>query len=134
MATSVARIKKYLAPAHLTMRSPTSAAAKFAEAAPVFAALADDTRLQIVARLCGDGPLSIVQLAETAAVSRQAVTKHLHALELAGLARSSRVGRERIWELQTKRLAEARRYLDQISQDWDAALARLKAFVEKRED
>ena len=116
------------------MRSLASAAAKFADAAPVFAALADDTRLQIVARLCGDGPLSIVQLADTAAVSRQAVTKHLHALEQAGLARSSRVGRQRIWELQTKRLAEARRYLDQISQDWDAALARLKAFVEKRED
>ncbi|MGC2445490.1 ArsR/SmtB family transcription factor [Candidatus Binatus sp.] len=115
-------------------RSLTSAVAKFAEAAPVFAALGDDTRLQIVARLCGDGPLSIVQLADTAAVSRQAVTKHLHALEQAGLARSSRVGRERIWELQTKRLAEARRYLDQISQDWDAALARLTAFVEKRED
>lgn len=109
-------------------------AAKFVEAAPLFAALGDGTRLHIVARLCGDGPLSIVQLAEGATVSRQAVTKHLHALEEVGLARSSRVGRERIWELETKRLSEARRYLDQISRDWDAALARLKAFVEKQEE
>jgi DNA-binding transcriptional ArsR family regulator len=111
----------------------TSAAAKLAEAAPVFAALGDDTRLHIVARLCGDGPLSIVQLADGASVSRQAITKHLHALEEAGLASSSRVGRECIWELRTERLSEARRYLDQISQDWDAALSRLRAFVEKGE-
>ena len=115
-------------------RTHTVAAAKLADAAPVFAALGDDTRLHIVGRLCGDGPLSIVQLADTASVSRQAVTKHLHALQEAGLARSSRVGRERIWELQTKRLSQARQYLDQISQDWDAAIERLRAFVEKQEE
>src|SRR5260370_41064597 len=94
----------------------TSAAAKLAEAAPLFAALGDETRLHIVARLCGDGPLSIVHLADGATVSRQAITKHLHALEEAGLARSSRIGRERVWELQTKPLSVARRCLDQISQ------------------
>jgi len=114
-------------------RTRTSAAAKLAEAAPIFAALGDDTRLHIVARLCGDGPLSIMRLADGASVSRQAITKHLYALEEAGLARSSRIGRERIWELRTKRLSAARRYLDQISQQWDAALDRLRAFVEKDE-
>ena len=112
-------------------RTRNSAAANFARAAPVFAALADETRLRIVARLCGKGPMSIVRLADGARVSRQAITKHLHALEEAGLARSSRTGRESIWELRTKRLSEVRRYLDQISHDWDAALGRLRAFVEK---
>jgi DNA-binding transcriptional ArsR family regulator len=111
-------------------RAQTSAGARLAEAAPLFAALGDETRLYIVARLCGGGPLSIVQLADGANVSRQAVTKHLHALHEAGLARSSRLGRERIWELETKRLADARRYLDQISHEWDAALERLRAFVQ----
>lgn len=110
-----------------------SAAAKLAEAAPIFAALGDETRLHIVARLCGDGPLSIVRLADGANVSRQAITKQLYALAEAGLARSSRAGRERIWELRTKRLSEARRYLDQISHQWDAALGRLRAFVETEE-
>ena len=109
----------------------TSAAAKPAEAAPIFAALGDETRLHLVSRLCRDGPLSIVHLADGATVSRQAITKHLHALEEAGLARSSRIGRECVWELRTKRLSEARRYLDQVSQQWDAALGRLRAFVEK---
>ncbi|HWI26176.1 MAG TPA: metalloregulator ArsR/SmtB family transcription factor [Stellaceae bacterium] len=102
----------------------------FGEAASVFAALGDPTRLRLVARLCHGGPLSIVRLTDGAEVSRQAVTKHLRALEAAGLVRSGRAGRERIWELQPRRLAETRRYLDQISTQWDAALARLSDFVE----
>ena len=116
------------------MTSPVArartAAARLAGAAPVFAALGDGTRLRIVARLCEDGPLPIVRLADGASVSRQAITKHLHALEDARLVRSSRSGPECIWELQPARLAEARRYLDAISQQWDAAIGRLRAFVE----
>jgi len=80
--------------------------------------------------MCGAGPISIARLASGASVTRQAITKHLHALEKAGLARSSRKGRERIWQLRTKRLSEAHRYLDQISDQWDGALSRLRAFVQ----
>jgi DNA-binding transcriptional ArsR family regulator len=108
-------------------------AAKLSGAAPLFAALGDDTRLRIVARLCEGGPLPIVRLAAGATVSRQAVTKHLHALEEANLVRSFRAGRERIWELKPERLDEARRWLDQISQQWDAAVGRLRALVESDE-
>ena len=107
------------------------AAAKVSNAAPVFAALGDETRLRIVIRLCDGGPQSIVRLTEGSNVSRQAVTKHLRALWDAGLVRSERVGRETLWELETKRLAEARQYLDRISEQWDRALLRLKAFVEE---
>ena len=114
--------------------SPKAVPARdLAKAAPVFAALGDPTRLQIVARLCGGGPLSIARLTEATAVSRQAVTKHLRALEAAGLARSGRAGRERVWELRTKRLDEVRRCLDQISAQWDAAITRLRRFVETAE-
>jgi DNA-binding transcriptional ArsR family regulator len=112
------------------MSRKPGAAAKLAGAAPLFAALGDAARLRIVARLCDGGPSSIVRLTEGAQISRQAVSKHLRALEGAGLVRSDRAGRERIWELQTKRLAEVRRYLDQISAEWDGALVRLRAFVE----
>ena len=100
------------------------------EAAPVFAALGDATRLAVVARLCTDGPLSISRLSESVAVSRQAVTKHLETLAHAGLVRDARHGRERIWELEPRRLEIARRELDRISAQWDAAIGRLKAFVE----
>lgn len=106
-------------------------AVRLAEAAPVFAALGDATRLRIVGRLCSGGPLSIVRLTDGAKVSRQAVTKHLRALERAGLVRSGRAGRERIWELQPVRLAAVRDYLDAISAQWDQALRRLQALVEE---
>ncbi len=104
--------------------------AGYADTAPLFAALGDASRLHLVARLCDDGPLSIVRLAEGAKVSRQAITKHLLALQAAGLVRSDRSGRERIWELQSKRLAEARKFLESISVQWDDALERLRTLVE----
>lgn len=109
-----------------------AAGAPLAGAAPVFAALGDKTRLHLVVRLCGGGPLSIARLTEGSKVSRQAVTKHLCALEEAGLVCSDRAGRERVWKLQAGRLTEARRYLDQISDQWDQALGRLRALVEKK--
>jgi DNA-binding transcriptional ArsR family regulator len=100
------------------------------DAAPVFAALGETARLRLVGRLCDDGPLSITQLSEGAGVTRQAVTKHLTALAGAGIVRGTRRGRERIWELQPKRLEVARRYLDDVSAQWDAAIDRLRLFVE----
>jgi DNA-binding transcriptional ArsR family regulator len=115
------------------MSQRSANADKLGEAAAIFAALGDRTRLEIVARLCDDGPLPIVQLTEGANMSRQAVTKHLLALERAGLVRSSRAGRERLWALETERLSEIRQYLDQISVQWDDALARLRVFVESPE-
>ena len=105
-------------------------ATQFAEAAPIFAALGDKTRLQIVARLCNEGPLSIARLADGQNVSRQAITKHLHALTKSGLLHSEPAGRERIYRLETRRLAEVRGYLDRISTQWDEAIDRLRAFVE----
>jgi len=110
--------------------SRSSAALRLADVAPVFAALGDDARARLVGRLCVEGPLSITQLSEGTGVTRQAVTKQLRTLGEAGLVSDIRRGRERIFELETKRLEKARRALDQISADWDQAIGRLKAFVE----
>ena len=111
--------------------SPRRAApARLAQAGPVFAALGDETRLAVVGRLCARGPQSITRLTAGSAVTRQAITKHLNVLAGAGLVRNVRRGRERIWELDTKRLDDAGRWLDQISRRWDEALGRLKRFVE----
>jgi DNA-binding transcriptional ArsR family regulator len=111
-------------------RRHSAAAAKLTEAAPVFAALGDETRLRLVSRLCADGPLSITRLSDDAGVTRQAVTKHLRAMQDAGLVRNMRCGREQIWSLDPKRLQDARAALDRIAGYWDATLSRLKAFVE----
>jgi len=111
-------------------RNRGAAALKVAEAVPVFAALADATRLGLLGRLSADGPLSITRLSEGSGVTRQAITRHLYALGDAGLVRNARRGRERVWALDLKRLEKAKWCLDHIAAQWDAAADRLKAFVE----
>lgn len=117
----------------MSRRSSAAAAIDPGDAAPLFAALGDETRLRIVGRLCAEGPLSIARLSEGAPVTRQAITKHLHALAGAGLVQGSRSDARapQRWALVPAGLADARRYLDQVSQQWDGALARLKDLVEE---
>lgn len=101
-----------------------------AHSAPVFAALGDQRRLRLMARLCTDGPGSITTLSSDSDVTRQAVTKHLRVLARAGLVRAVRDGRETIYQANTEQLEQARQYLDTISRQWDQALSRLKHLVE----
>ena len=99
--------------------------------APIFAALGDETRLGLVARLAAGEAVSITRLTENSGVTRQAVTRHLEVLAEAGLVRGTRRGREHLWQLESARLALARRSLDQISRWWDEKLAALIASVEE---
>ena len=107
-----------------------AAAPALQRAAPIFAALGDATRLRLVTLLCAGGAMSIAQLTIGTDISRQAVTKHLQVLADAGLVRDAKSGRERLWELEPSRIDEARQSLDAIAAQWDAALMRLKGFVE----
>jgi DNA-binding transcriptional ArsR family regulator len=97
---------------------------------PFFSALGDANRLRIIVRLCDLGPSSTSQVVSVIPVTRQAASKHLQLLESAGLVTSSRRGRERIWTVQTGPLARASDYLTQLSRRWDAAVDRLRAYVE----
>ena len=87
--------------------------------ARVFAALADKTRLAIVARLCSGQPASISQLANDSKLTRQAITKHLGLLERAGFVRSSHAGRERIFQFDPEPLESIQAYLASVSKQWD---------------
>ena len=107
-----------------------STGARLKASAPVFAALGDETRLRLVARLSEGGPQSIAQLTTGAAVTRQAITKHLVVLADAGLIRGSRSGRESRWDLDPQRIVEVGTYLDLISQQWDKRLAAIKQHIE----
>ncbi len=62
-------------------------------------------------------------------ITRQAITKHLRVLADSGLVRGVRRGRENLFQLRPKPLEEASAALRTISQQWDDALARLKAYV-----
>jgi DNA-binding transcriptional ArsR family regulator len=98
--------------------------------APVFAALGDETRLSLVAKLSGGQPHSICQLTKGSKLTRQAVTKHLRVLESVGIVHSVRAGRESLFELDPAPIEEMREYLDFVSEQWEQALVRLKSFIE----
>ena len=107
--------------------------AELTGSAAVFAALGDETRLRLVSRLSDDGPMSIARLTAGFAITRQGITKHLRVMQDAGLVRSTQHGRESVWQLEQKRLADARQYLQIISVQWDQSLGRLKALVERQD-
>src|SRR5215475_6309287 len=99
--------------------------------APVFAAFGDTTRLLLIAKLSAGEPSSIAQLTSGSRLTRQAITKHLRVLQRAGIVRSLRAGRENRFQLDPKPIDEMKSYLEFVSSQWDQALGRLKAFVEK---
>jgi len=114
----------------MSRKRHSSTAAKRNARAPVFAALGDETRLSLVARLCAGQPYSIAELTEGHKLTRQAITKHLRVLERAGIVHSIRRGRESRFEFVPEPIEAIKEYLDLVSEQWDQTLARLKRFVE----
>ena len=98
--------------------------------APVFAALGDPTRLELVARLADRRAHSITSLGDGLPLTRQAVRKHLYVLEDAGIVVGERSGREHRFRIRQDSLAPAQQYLKRVAAQWDDAALRLKAFVE----
>jgi len=77
----------------------------------VFAALADPTRRDIVARL-SEGDATLTELAEPYDVSVQAISKHLQVLEDAGLVSRTREAQRRPAHLEAKVFDMATRWLE----------------------
>jgi DNA-binding transcriptional ArsR family regulator len=119
-----------MSPTRRKRRAPSRAVRAPRRAVPLFAALGDDVRLGLVRRLSARGPLSTMRLAEGTRMTRQAVSKHLDVLADAGIVRSARRGRERIWEVDATPLRAAQQWLDAIARDWDDVLERLRDVVE----
>jgi DNA-binding transcriptional ArsR family regulator len=112
----------------MSARRHSGAAAR----ATVFAALGDETRLSLLTKLSSGKRYSISELTEGTKLTRQAVTKHLHMLERVHIVHAKRAGRESLFEFDPQPIQDLKTYLDTVSQQWDAALARLKTFVENK--
>src|SRR6185312_4749461 len=95
----------------------------------VFQAIADPTRRKLLELLAGE-KLSISTISSHFTMSRTAVTKHLHVLESAGLVFSQKVGREKLYRLETKSLQKLQIWLDFFEQFWDDKLSSLKNMIE----
>ena len=122
----------------MSSRSHRSAGGRRQSHAAVFAALGDETRLALVAKLSDGRPASISELTEAqpaggSKLTRQAITKHLRVLERARIVHGVRAGRESLFELDPRPMGEVKEYLDLVSAQWDQALGRLKSFVEGAE-
>jgi DNA-binding transcriptional ArsR family regulator len=102
--------------------------------AAVFAALGDETRLMLLAKLCSGQQCSIAELTEGTTLTRQAVTKHLRVLERVRMVHGKRHGRENLFEFDPKPVNDMKEYLELVSRQWDSALSRLKLFVESDKD
>jgi len=110
--------------------SRANALRKLRAAVPLFAALGDATRIELMVDLAAHGPGPIKRLCARSDLTRQAVRKHLTVLEDAGLVHGERLGREHVWSIEARKVDEAREYLELISAQWDDALERLRKFVE----
>ena len=100
----------------------------------VFAALADPTRRWMVEELLRDGITTVPALTAALPISRQAVAKHLAALDDAGLVeRASVSGREVRYRLREHALDDAAAWVTQAERAWDVRLARLKGALEQEQ-
>jgi DNA-binding transcriptional ArsR family regulator len=98
----------------------------------VFSALSDPTRRSVMRSLSDDGPSTVTELAARLPVSRQAVAKHLDALETAGLVSATVSGRSRRYRLTPRPMTEAMAWMTDVGAEWDERLEALRRLVSKR--
>lgn len=96
----------------------------------VFAALADPTRLEVLNRLASDGPATATELSASMPISRQAVTKHLAALDAAGLVERHPSGREVRYTFDPGPLGDLVKWAGTVGDTWDRRLDRLSRSIE----
>lgn len=91
----------------------------------IFAALSDPTRRELI-RTLAEGPATATQLSHRFPISRQAVTKHLAALDEAGLVDRNVAGREVRYSLRTERLETVSDWVTEVGASWDQRLSKLR--------
>lgn len=102
------------------------------EPGPIFDALADSTRREVLALVGRHGPVTATELAERLPVSRQAVAKHLDALRTAGLVDRDKQGRDVRYGLNPRGLDGASAWMDDVGAAWDRRLTALAKAAKSR--
>ena len=98
----------------------------------VFDALADPNRRYVLEALASRDTVTATELAAELPVTRQAVAKHLAALNEAGLVESRREGRETLYQLTPAPLGAAMEWMASVGADWEARLAALRKHLRNR--
>ncbi len=101
--------------------------------APIFAALADPTRRDLLVKLAENSPRTATQLAKQypfTRITRQGILKHLQILEHAGLVAVHQHGREKRYTFTPEPLSELDEWIAALNAKWDERLLRLRTFIE----
>lgn len=96
----------------------------------LWSAVGDPTRRRMLDLLLTDGAGTATRLSEQLPVTRQAVAKHLAVLDRVGLVHGTQVGRERQFRVDLAQLARAVAQLNDVGEQWDARLRRIKRIAE----
>ena len=99
-------------------------------AVPAFAALADDTRMQIVEALAVDDR-SVSELVDLFTVSQPAISRHLRLLREAGVVTVQPSGKQRIYRLNPSSLSEMSGWADRCRRTWEARFDELGAHLDR---
>jgi DNA-binding transcriptional ArsR family regulator len=93
-----------------------------------FAALADSTRRQILARLA-QGEATVTELAAPFDLSLPAISKHLKVLQRAGLIEQGRHAQWRPCRLKAERLRDVSDWVGQYRRHWEESLDRIDEYL-----
>ncbi len=99
------------------------------DAGPIFQTLADPTRRGIFERLCRDGEQTVLALTAGGSVSQPAVSKHLKALKLAGLAADRPEGRQTYYSARPAALAPLADWTVGMAQFWKGRFDALETLL-----
>ena len=103
-----------------------------APAEDVYLAIADPTRRALLLRLAEEGERSVSDLLEPLPISQPAVSKHLRILREAGLARSRKQGRRRLYAVEPERLRQVFDWVAHFERFWDAKLDALGDYLDAK--
>jgi DNA-binding transcriptional ArsR family regulator len=102
---------------------------------PVFKALADASRRELLDRLHAEGGQTLGDLCARLAMTRQAVSKHLAILEAANLVATVRRGREKLHYLNPVPIHEiGERWIGKFERSRLQALSDMKKALEARDE
>ena len=96
----------------------------------LWSVIGDPTRRRMLDLLLATGEGTATSLSEQLPVTRQAVAKHLGALDRVGLVRATAAGREKRYRVEEAQLARVVAQLTAVGTAWDARLRRIKQIAE----
>lgn len=100
--------------------------------ADVYTAIADPTRRALLLRLAKDGEKNVSELVEPFSISQPAVSKHLRILREARLVRSRKLGRERLYAIEARKLQQVYDWVSHFEKYWDQKLDALGAYLDRK--